>query len=283
MMEEQFKAIASDLDPLVISAPTIRCGTTLLQRLLCSSSKALIYGELCAQDLEFFLNLYAFKSRQYQTRNDEVATALDNVLGGDVNNWIPTLMPDLAEYLKALGRGAFSAISYCRDYARSVGRPVWGFKCPGWNSATVRLMRTTMPGARFIFIDRELRDCLRSAKAHGKAFGALYAKPEVEEFCRSWVENREYMLSLANEPAVLCLRFEELLREPLPTLARIAEFAGVDDMDSEVLSHRVNAWQSRDLVTSAKDGYLQPAELDEYDWQVINATRSLTVEKAVAC
>ena len=53
--------LISDLDPLVITSPVIRSGTTLLQRLLCSSPSALIYGELCAQDLEFFLNLYTFK------------------------------------------------------------------------------------------------------------------------------------------------------------------------------------------------------------------------------
>src|SRR5437870_397808 len=150
--EDPFAAIASDLDPLVITAPAIRSGTTLLQRLLCSSRSALIFGELCAQDLEFFLNLYVFKSQQYQSRHDEVATALERVLGGNVNDWIPTLMPDVSEYLKAMGRAAFSGIGYCRDYALSVGRPVWGFKHPAWNPTTIRLMRTVMPRSRFIFI-----------------------------------------------------------------------------------------------------------------------------------
>src|SRR5260370_35678049 len=104
MIEDPFTAIVSDLDPLVITAPTIRSGTTLLQRLLCSSSRALIYGELCAQDLEFFLNFYTFKSQQYNRRHEEVSTTLRNVLARDVNDWIPTLMPEISGYLRTIRR-----------------------------------------------------------------------------------------------------------------------------------------------------------------------------------
>lgn len=39
---------------IIITLPTIRSGTTLPQRLLCSATNALIYGATCAQDLEFF-------------------------------------------------------------------------------------------------------------------------------------------------------------------------------------------------------------------------------------
>ena len=87
MMQDQLRAISCELDPLVITAPTIRSGTTLLQRLLCSSRKALIYGELCAQDLEFFLHFYTCKVQQYDCRREEVATSLHKVLSGEVNDW----------------------------------------------------------------------------------------------------------------------------------------------------------------------------------------------------
>ena len=48
-------AFVTDLDPMIITAPTIRSGTTLVQRLLCSSTRGLIFGEPIAQDLEFFV------------------------------------------------------------------------------------------------------------------------------------------------------------------------------------------------------------------------------------
>src|SRR5262249_54660288 len=155
-----------------------------------------IYGEPCAQDLEIFLNFYTLKSKQYDCRQAEVSTALAQVLSGNVNDWIPTLMPDISEYLQAIGKAAFAGLNYCRDFALQVERPCWGFKYPGWTPATIRLMRDLMPRARFIFIHRELADCLKSAKSHGSAFGWTFSKADVEQFCRSWVENGRYMLSL---------------------------------------------------------------------------------------
>jgi Sulfotransferase family len=279
MTENAPKAIVSDLDPFVITAPTIRSGTTLLQRLLCSSSKALIYGELCAQDLEFFLNFYTFKSQQYRFRHQEVSTSLSNVLARDVKQWIPTLMPEIPEYLSAIGRAAFAGITYCRDYAAGLGRPVWGFKYPGWNPATIRLMRAIMPRSRFIIIYRELKDCLKSAKAHAMNYGVDFSKPETEEFCRSWHDNRTYLLSLSDEATVLPLQFDELIRQPRATLARLADFTGLDDMNPEVLNYRINTWAELDSVAQSKDGYVAPVELDDSDWQIINAATPLAKEQ----
>ena len=279
MIEESLKAIISDLDPLVVTAPSIRSGTTLLQRLLCSSRQALIYGELCGQDLEIFLNFYTFKSQQYNSRREEAAVALEQVLAGDVNNWIPGLMPEISGYLSAMGRAAFSGISYCREFAVGMGRPVWGFKQPAWNPATIRLMRAVMPGSRFIFIHRELKDCLKSAKAQG----ITYSKSEVEEFCRSWAENRNFMLSLDGEAAVLSLQYDDLVRKPREATAKLAEFTGLDDLDPNVLRHKINTWAGEDYVMQSKSGYFEPAELNDFDLRIIEAASPKASAPARTC
>ena len=192
-------------------------------------------------------------------------------MAGDVNDWIPTLMPEISEYLKIIGRSAFAGIGYCRDYAIETGRPVWGFKHPAWNPATIRLMRAVMPRSRFVFIERELKDCLKSAKKQALTYGGSYSRQDVEEFCRSWAENRSYMMSLSDEPAVLLLRYDDLVREPRAVLAKLADFTGLDDMDPEVLNHRVNTWKGEDCITQSRTGYFAPAELDELDLQIVNA------------
>jgi hypothetical protein len=279
MIEESLRAIISDLDPLVITAPSIRSGTTLLQRLLCSSHRALIYGELCGQDLEIFLNFYAFKSQQYNSRRQEAAVALEQVLAGDVNNWIPGLMPEISGYLGAMGRAAFSGISYCREFAIGMGRTVWGFKQPAWNPATIRLMRAVMPGSRFIFIHRELKDCLKSAKAQG----ITYSKSEVEEFCRSWAENRDFMLSLDGEATVLSLQYDDLVRKPREAMAKLAKFTGLDDLDPSVLHHKINTWVGEDYIMQSKNGYFEPAELDDFDLQIIEATAPVASAPTRTC
>ncbi len=180
-------AVPTELDPLIITAPTIRSGTTLLQRLLCSSHAVLIYGELVAQDLEFLLNLYTFKAQAYTFKRRALAQGLEQVLAGEVNAWIPDLMPDVDEYVAAFGQAAFAGIRYCRDYAQQRGRPAWGFKSPAWKPALVRLVRTLMPRARFIVTTRDLAACVRSAKAQLQ-LGSL---PDVQEFCRTWREGMD--------------------------------------------------------------------------------------------
>jgi len=262
--------VAADLDPLIITAPVIRSGTTLLQRLLCSSRRALIYGELCAQDLEFFLNLYTFKVQEYTYHKQMYATGLDKVLKGDVNDWIPDLMPDIDGYLAALSRSAFAGILYCRDYAARVGRPVWGFKQPGWKPPMLRLLRTVMPKSRFIFIYRNVVDCLKSAKAKH----AINSLQDVDEFCRTWAASLEYTLSLGDDPALLVLRYQELVSEPQTTLERIAKFSSVDDMNPAVLQRKINSWAGEDYIAQAKDGYTPPADLTEAEMQIVEDTTS---------
>ena len=279
MIDNSYKPVVSDLDPLIITAPTIRSGTTLLQRLMCSSRRALIYGELCAQDLEMFLNFYVFKSQQYDCRRAEVSNSLRQVLAGEVNDWIPTLMPEVSEYLKAIGIAAFAGIGYCRDYATQAGRPVWGFKHPAWNPATIRLLRGVMPRSRFVFIYRDLKDCLRSAKTHAVTYGNSFSKQEVEQFCRSWAENRSYMQSLDGEATVLSIDYGDLIRKSQATLEKLAEFTGLDDMNPDVLMHRVNAWKGQDNIMQAKNGYFEPSDLDDFDWQIIKATSAFVSEQ----
>jgi hypothetical protein len=261
---------SADLDPLIITAPVIRSGTTLLQRLLCSSRQALIYGEMCAQDLEFFLNLYTFKAQAYNYHRPTLALGLQQVLAGDVNDWIPDLMPDVDEYLAAMSRSAFAGIIYCRDYAAQAGRPVWGFKHPGWKPPMIRLLRAAMPRSCFIFIYRDVVECLKSAKAQQ----VINSHQEAHEFCQAWVEGVEYLLNLGDDPAVLVLRYEELVSEPETALVRIAEFSGVDDMNPAVLQRKINAWTGEDYIAQARNGYTPPAELTEVEMQIVEATTS---------
>ncbi|MEO8164151.1 MAG: sulfotransferase [Betaproteobacteria bacterium] len=265
MTDSSQGAVISDLDPLVITSPVIRSGTTLLQRVLCSSRRTLIYGELCAQDLDFFLSLYTFKSMQYKQRAGSNAQALQKVLAGEVNEWIADLMPDIDQYVTALGQAAFAGVAYCRDYAHRAGRPIWGFKHPAWKPSTIRILRSVMPKSRFVFIYRDIEDCLRSAKAGL----AVNSHQEAAEFCQNWKENLSCMLRLEDDPAVLLLRFEDLLTEPVEVLDRLAAFTGVDDLDPDVLRHKVNAASGEDYLAQAKDGYVSPAELDAAERQFV--------------
>ena len=143
----------------------VRSCTTLLHHLLCSSDNALIFGEKCAEDLELLLGIYVSKVMMYTYYRDRFTETLNYINTGKTDDWILDLMPDLDGYLNAFGRSCFSGIEYCREYAIRAGRPVWGFKFPGWKRQTIQLMREIMPACHLIYIYRDAVACLKSANA----------------------------------------------------------------------------------------------------------------------
>lgn len=257
MQNAQAHGFTTDLAPVIVTSPTIRSGTTLLQRLLCSSSNALIYGEECGKDLELFLQIYNAKATGYSLSRSVFSSSLENVLRGEVNDWILSLMPDIDGYTEALGRGAFSGLGFCRDYAAGVGRPVWGIKYPGWTPPFLRLLRKLLPGSRLVIIYRELVGCLRSAKARR----SVNSEEEARQFCALWSGNLSFMLGLKDEPTVLLIKYSDLVKEPLKVIGALEGFAGVRDMRPEVLSHKINTWVSGEDPAASRPGYIEPAAL----------------------
>ncbi|HEX8144797.1 MAG TPA: sulfotransferase [Pyrinomonadaceae bacterium] len=254
----------SELNPLIVTAPSIRSGTTLLQRLLCSSSNALIYGEECGKDMELSLQLYASKVAVYSHAGQRFAADLKRVLEGDVNDWILDLMPELDGYIGALGRAYFSGLAYCRDYAALVGRPVWGIKYPGWSPHVIRLIRQVMPKSRFIIIYREIEDCLRSAKARR----SVNSEAEAGQFCKAWAQNLTFMLGLSDDSSVLLLKYAELVKEPERVIESLAEFADVREMRLEILSHKINTWVDAEVSMAQRPGYIEPVALTEAEKRI---------------
>lgn len=259
-------ALITDLDPLVVTSPIPRSGTTLLQRLLCSSPDVLIYGEKVAQELELFLSLYAYKVQEYSYRREQYQKNLEKVLRGEVNDWIVDLTPDVDGYLLAVQKAAFAGVAYCRDYAREQKRPIWGFKITGWSPATLNLMRNLMPRSRYLFIVRDLLPCLKSAKAQHM----LSTEQELRELCRSWADGMAYCQGLQADPLAFVVKYEDLILSPDETLAAISRFSGADQMDCSVLNHKINIWAGQQFSTQSGNGYIPPAELTEGELQIID-------------
>lgn len=249
--------ITTELDPIIVSSPTIRCGTTLLQRLLCSSSNGLIYGEECGKDLELALQVYVSRLTVYAYSGNRVTSRLQKVLEGDVNEWITDLVPEMEGYLEALGRGCFAGMTYCRDYAAGIGRPRWGLKYPGWSSHVVGFIRRFMPQSKFVFIYRDIVDCVRSAKARG----SIFSEQEVKQFCQTWADNLSFMLRMKDESGVMLLSYTELITGAEKSIERLSHFTGITGMRPTILSHKINAREG--VSGTDQTGYMEPAQLTE--------------------
>lgn len=249
-------AIGAAAAPLLVSSPTIRSGTTLVQRLLCSAPDCLVYGEEVGKDLEFQLQVLAARRHVYRQGGPRFAQALAQVLAGQANDWIIDLMPEMAGYVAALERGALAGLEACHAHAASVGRPAWGLKHPGMAPAAMSLLAELRPGLRVVYVVRGLDGTLRSAKA----WGALPDPATTRRFCEDWVTHQRFVHGWRGRVPVLVLRHEALVADPATAIGRLRGFAGIGEPDAGIPDRRINA--------PAGEAYREPAALtaEEAAW-----------------
>jgi hypothetical protein len=258
-------------NPFLLTSPGTRSGTTLLQRLLCSSENAICYGEEIGKDLELTLQVLASREMLYRHSRPRFEARLQGLLAGDGDGWLIDLMPPLDDYLGALRTGALAPLAACGANARAIGRETWGFKYPGWPPPLVRMLQQQVPGLRVVYAVRGLADTVRSAKAwHG-----FTDERDTEDFCAQWLAHRRFMRAWAKEHPVLEVRHEALVAGPADTLAALAGFLGVRGMDAGVLSRRINsAPGSGPPLPDGAAGYLAPATLSAREQDCVAATEA---------
>jgi len=250
----------SELEPLFVTAPVTRCGTTLLQRLICSAPNALLFGETVASDLETALSFSSARAFMYAAHRDELRGKLDGVLAGDVNRWLLDLTPHPEDYLKAL-RGEYEApLIGARDSAAKHGRAVWGVKYPRWPAGMINLLRMMIPRSKWIYIHRDIVDCLRSAKARGE----LPYPGDAAAYAQEWATNLTFAMSLPRDERFLVIAYEELAQDSETFLRKIEVISGARPIDRAVLAHRVND----------SEGYLPPVELTEAEMEIALRART---------
>lgn len=259
-----------ELDPILVTSPTTRCGTTLLQRLLCSSSNALVYGEEIGKDLEIQLQLDTSRRLIYTHGRQRFASSLDRVMAGDGNDWLVDLMPDLDDYLEALRQGAFAGLASCRRHAHAAGRPLWGFKYPGWPPHMLRMLVDSLPATRVIYIHRDLDAAARSAKAwHG-----FQDPAQMQAFCAQWAEHMRFMQQWRQERAVLVLSYEALVADPERAIAQLCGFLPFERIDAGLLGRRINNGTEAATSPHGHAAYIEPAALTPQEQAWVDAAKA---------
>ena len=147
--------------------------------------------------------------------------------------------PELRRRFEAITPGdAGEAVRAFFDaYAERQGKPRWGDKTPAYMLSVQRIGRA-LPEARFIHLIRDGRDVALSQSAR-----ALNEQPPVAEQAARWVKrigkSREQAAALVGARYVEA-RYEDLVRDPEPTLRRICEFIDLD-FDPGMLSYHERA------------------------------------------
>jgi hypothetical protein len=248
------------LDPLIIAAPTVRSGSTLLQRLCCSSSNGLIFGESCANDFDHFINIFLAKKMYLEMGSNWRNAQLSAVINGDANDWIADLMPEPDRYLEMVENNFKDYFYFFKKYALEKNRPIWGMKKPGWNPYQLRNTLNFLPKAKLVYLIRDLESCVKSAKKQDM----IRTPIEIEQFSREWKAAKDFAENQLNKPKMI-IYYENLISNTEEELLKLEAFSGLKEIDRTIIHHKINNFKEADNP----DGYDSPADLNSEELSII--------------
>lgn len=253
------------LTPVFITAPTARNGVTLLQRLLNSSRKIIVYGE----NLSFMsvLPKLVHSAVQVHTeRTAEFAAAREQFLKQTTEGWTSNLWPE-PQPLMMVAFEAFykSAVAY-QQSTEKYSYQRWGVKNPLNEPQMIERMRILMPKARFVFIYRHPFDVIKSAKS--RKF--VTDEAQLRRYALQWREVLSNVVAY-NFPEVWVLKYEDLTANPEPVIDQLERFAGVTGIDRSVMKRKINtfALPSDQMEGANEKGYVKPDELSSDEKKII--------------
>ena len=251
--------------PIIVTSPTARCGTTLIQRLLSSGSNGLVYGENLAGHMNELTALCVRHLRFVDELGDVADKIFDQVLSGDLDDWRPGLMPPLEVSLKALSETYYQTPLTVARHAESIGRPIWGVKYPAYSRDMIKAMLQLMPNCRFIYVFRNLFDVLKSMKA--RKF--VKTDQDVIDCCVKWATNMKDLVELANDDRILFLKYEGLIAQRDDHVQLLQLFTGIENLSPAAFDVKVNTFRGDEENGHSPSQYIEPEELTASDREAI--------------
>jgi hypothetical protein len=242
-----------------VIGPTTRCGTSLLQRLLNSTGRIVVYGENFAL-LQTFPDIIRNYQREADAKRKVIAMARDLLVEKKEDFEASSLFPDFDSYLRAL-IGSFRLLlrSY-RDDAAALGFERWGIKHQIRSQTSFAILPRLLPDARYVMIYRDLLPVARSAKARWP--GDFRGPQDWRRFARNWADNIRTMQRLSGD-AFLLLKYENFTADPEPHLQRLERFVEIDGIDRAVMTRRINDQPRFAPDGSAVTDYRPPQPLSD--------------------
>jgi hypothetical protein len=250
----------------VVTSPTNRCGTTLVQRLITGSHNAFVYGEEIGQQLNSLTEQFLTVIRYCEINDQSLGDAFQRALSGTLEDWRPGLAPPAQVMLEAWVATYYQLPATLSNFGQTIGRPVWGFKLPAYPGASLRAMLLLMPRTQVVYVVRHPADALKSAKA--RKF--VNTPEDAETFCRTWANNLREALAFRDDPRLLWIRYEDLVADKTASLARIGAFAGVEGMSTDTFALKVNTFAGAEADGHSPTQYIAPAPLTRGDIEAVD-------------
>lgn len=254
--------------PVIIVAPTQRCGSTLLQRLLNSTREMIVYGENFYM-LQKLPDTLSGLHNNIPQRQDAIRRTTKLFMETDFDFEASSLFPDYEQYLGAARAGFYALIKFYGDYSKSLNFNHWGIKHQVRGPQGYLFLRRLLPQARYLCIYRDIRDVAKSAKARWpEQYTQLGA---YQQLGMLWQENLKAILSQRDQDNVLLFKYEDFIADPQPHLDRLEDFVGLTSIDRGVMERRVNNYPVMDPndPRNAKNVYQKPVDLSAAEMEAL--------------
>ena len=249
-LTRRFEIPTADDDPVFLLSAGWRSGSTLLQRLVLSSKKVLVYGEpyhrsglawRLADSVLPFTDMWPTKRILLDQSDDAAPSRAENTRLAQ--EWVANLYPppaDLAESHRALFRRLYA------EPAAERGYPRWGFKEVRLSADHAFYLRWLFPRARIVF---HYRDPYATWASFREYRGAYLRWPDravftPRDFGHVWRDLVQGFLDAAERLDALTIRYEDLLSDPAARRS-LADHVGADIDDSVLEVRRAGVLQQR--------------------------------------
>jgi hypothetical protein len=261
--------------PVFLLSAGWRSGSTLLQRLIMSDPRVLIWGE--PFDESGVIQAMAEGVKAFRTGWPPPEYYLSHhgstKPGALADDWIANLFP-AAEDLRR-GHRAFFQASFAEPALRA-GSPRWGIKEVRLTAEHAHYLKWLYPNARFVFLYRNPLDAYQSYCRYGRNWYDTWPDTPVftpTAFGRHWRALTRGFLDHAGQLPALVIRYEDLVKGAQDLLQRLGRHLDIEPSAS-VLGSKVGSSErggERALVSALERALLRRAvsplarELG-YDW-----------------
>jgi hypothetical protein len=263
------------LAPIIVTSPTARGGTTLVQRLLTASQNGFVFGEEIGNQIRVLTGWFVGEMQKADRNGAALDEEFKEALEGRHAAWRPGLSPPSAVLMKAWVETYYQLPQVMAQYADSIGRPHWGFKYPGLSRDAIKAMLQLMPHARVVYVFRNLYDVLKSAKA--RRF--VNTPEETIEFCAQWATNMNEIAPLVGDDRITFLKYEDFVAKRDEHVQFLEQRLGVTGLDVSVFDAKINTFKGAETAGFSPSGYIEPAALSDAERATVSETAGPVLQR----
>lgn len=240
---------SNDPSPIFLLAASWGSGSTLLQRLIMSDQKSMLWGEPFDHAVPVCRLAQTIAPVNHRWPRDRYFDPPDEDTPLELQ-WIANLTPPF-ECLREAHRSFFR--SWLEEPARALGRDRWGFKEVRLTADHARYLQWLFPRARFVFIYRDVLASWRSCQnVKWLSVWPEHRVARVSAFAHHWCHVLSGFLDARDELDASLIRYEDLVAGKVE-LGPLAEHLGTSSLDPSVFDVRVGERSKKSRKISTFD------------------------------